>query len=122
MGKLPKHLQKRLNPTTRSRSEKQEKAIRKDLAEVDGQAYVSINSGATFGQNDVTSENWEIEAKTTTKGSFSIKKAYWREVRRKCDIKKIPAMVVDFEGSDPLSLVVMEYKDFIALVEFFKSS
>lgn len=44
--------------TTRERSKKQESRIAKKL-----RGYTTINSGATFGQNDVITDFCEIEAK-----------------------------------------------------------
>ena len=53
--------------TTRERSRKQESRLAKQL-----NGYTTINSGATFGQNDVITDFCEVEAKTTEKESFSL--------------------------------------------------
>lgn len=114
---LPKHLQKRLNPkTTRERSNKQEKSIAQELG-----GRTEINSGATFGTNDVTTKDFEVEAKTTYAKSFSIKKDYWLDVVDKCDVNKIPLMQVDFENlsnpNDPtVRLAVIGYDDLLMLI------
>ena len=54
--------------TTRERSKKQESRIAKKL-----RGYTTINSGATFGQNDVITDFCEIETKTTAHESYSLK-------------------------------------------------
>ena len=53
--------------TTRGRSGKQESRIARQL-----NGHTTINSGATFGQNDVITDFCEVEAKTTGKESFSL--------------------------------------------------
>nr|DAX61654.1 MAG TPA: hypothetical protein [Caudoviricetes sp.] len=112
-GRLPKYAQKLLNgsPTTRSRSQKQESRIAKDL-----RGHTTINSGATFGQNDVFTDFCEVEAKTTNKESFSLKLSDWRKLRKKCSTTKIPIFVVDFETSKD-SLAVLTYDDLLYLLD-----
>jgi hypothetical protein len=112
MDKLPKHLKKRLKkPTTRSRSNKQEKKLASDL-----KGYATINSGATFHQNDVVTDHFSIEAKTTAKNSFSLKKSTWADTIKKCETGKVPLMQIDFEGEVPLELVVIEYQTLLDLL------
>ncbi len=120
MDSLPKYLQNRLNPTTRSRSKKQEDKIKKDFLKKGKSTITTINSGATFGQNDIISEDFEIEAKTTSKGSFTIKKDYWSQIVKKTQLGKLPVMVIDFEGSEEVSLAVINYQDLLALIDFNK--
>jgi hypothetical protein len=110
---LPKHLSNKINPTTRARSTKQEKKIVRDFS-LKEKARVTKNSGATFGENDIITDRFEIEAKTTAKKSFTIKVEYWEEVKNKCKISKIPLMVIEFEGKE--SLVVMSYKEFMGII------
>lgn len=95
--------------TTRKRSGKQEKRIAKIL-----NGHCSINSGATLGQNDVITDFSEIEAKTTSKDSFSLKLSDWRLLRKKCASNKIPILVIDFEKSKD-SLAVIGYDDLVYL-------
>lgn len=106
---LPKYLQE--IETTRSRSNKQEHRIAKEL-----KGKTTINSGATFGENDVIVDFCEIEAKTTKKDSFSVTYADIKKMSRKCSKVKIPIMVVDFEEYKK-SVVVMDYQDFLLIVK-----
>lgn len=96
--------------TTRERSSKQESRIAKQL-----RGYTSINSGATFGQNDVITDFCEVEAKTTNKESYSLKLSDWRILRKKCASNKIPIFIVDFEQSKD-SLAVLTYEDLQFLI------
>ena len=91
--------------TTRERSKKQESRIAKKL-----RGYTTINSGATFGQNDVITDFCEIEAKTTAHESE------WVKLKKKCSAKKIPIFVVDFEKSRD-SLAILTYEDLQFLIE-----
>ena len=81
--------------TTRERSKKQESRIAKKL-----RGYTTINSGATFGQNDV----------------ISLKLSEWVKLKKKCSAKKIPIFVVDFEKSRD-SLAILTYEDLQFLIE-----
>ena len=90
--------------TTRSRSKRQETRLAKQL-----NGHTTINSGATFGQNDVIADYCEVEAKTTLKESFTLKLMDWRILRKKCAGNKIPIFVVDFEQSkDTLAVLTMD--------------
>ena len=97
--------------TTRERSKKQESRIAKKL-----RGYTTINSGATFGQNDVITDFCEIEAKTTAHESYSLKLSEWVKLKKKCSAKKIPTFVVDFEKSRD-SLAILTYEDLQFLIE-----
>lgn len=95
--------------TTRERSGKQESRIAKQL-----NGHTTINSGATFGQNDVVTDFCEVEAKTTNKESFSLKLSDRRILRKKCAGNKIPIFIVDFEQSkDTLAVLTMEDLQFL---------
>lgn len=100
--------------TTRQRSNKQESRIAKAL-----NGHTTINSGATFGQNDVVTDFCEVEAKTTNKESFALRLSDWRKLRKKCASNKLPIMVIDFESSKD-TLVTMTYEDFQFLIEGFQ--
>lgn len=90
--------------TTRARSSKQESRLAKQL-----KGYVTINSGATLGQNDVIADFCEVEAKTTAKESFSLTLKDWRLLRKKCAGNKIPIFTIDFEKSkDTLAVLTMD--------------
>ena len=108
-GLLPKHLQKK-EPTTRSRSYRQESTIAAALG-----GRVTINSGATFGENDVVNDYCEVECKTTAKGSMSLKVATWKLLEQKCSASKIPIMAIEFER-DKLSLAVLNLTDLEMLI------
>lgn len=96
--------------TTRFRSNKQESRLAKQLS-----GHTTINSGATFGQNDVVTDFCEIEAKTTSKESYSLKLSDWRLLRKKCSAGKIPIFIIDFELSKD-SLAVLTYDDLAFLI------
>lgn len=98
------------NKTTRQRSGKQESRIAKQL-----NGHTTINSGATFGQNDVITDFCEVEAKTTSKDSFSLKLSDWRLLRKKCAGNKLPIFIVDFEQSKD-TLAVLTYEDLQFLI------
>jgi hypothetical protein len=98
-------------PSTRARSKKQESKIAKDLS-----GHTTINSGATFGQNDVLVDFCEVEAKTTGNDSFSFKLSDWRKLCKKCNQKKMPIFVIDFEKTKN-SLAVLKYDDLMYLIE-----
>lgn len=98
------------NSTTRERSRRQETRLAKEL-----NGHTTINSGATFGQNDVVNDFAEVEAKTTAKESFSLTLADWRKLRKKCAGNKLPIMVIDFERSKD-TLAVMLYDDLKFLI------
>ena len=90
--------------TTRARSKRQESRLAKAL-----NGHTTINSGATFGQNDVITDYCEVEAKTTLKESFTLKLIDWIKLRKKCVGSKIPIFVVDFEQSkDTLAVLTMD--------------
>lgn len=96
--------------STRARSSKQESRIARDL-----KGYTTINSGATFGQNDVTTDYCEIEAKTTANDSIVLKLSDWRILKKKCEVGKMPIMVLDFESTMD-SLAVLTYDDLSYLI------
>lgn len=106
---LPKHLQ--VKSTTRSRSKKQESRIARDL-----KGLTTINSGATFGQNDVITDFAEIEAKTTTKNSYSLKVSEWEKLQDKANNFKIPIFVISFETLNK-DLAVLSYEDLKYLIK-----
>lgn len=108
----PKWLQKSEEPkSTRYRSKKQETKIAKQL-----KGKLTINSGATFGQNDLYNDFCEVEAKLTSKESFSLKLKDWDKLVEKCSTGKIPVIVVEFEGRE-VSLAVMNFDDFKYLTD-----
>lgn len=97
--------------TTRERSYKQEKRI----ADTHG-GLPTINSGATFGQNDVESKEFSIEAKTTTAKSYPLKLSELKVAEKKTPTNKIPVFQIDFEEAKK-SYCVLREEDFLALIE-----
>jgi len=97
--------------TTRSRSKKQESKLAKVL-----NGRTTINSGATFGENDVITDFCEVEAKTTTKDSYRLTSTDWNKLNDKTEFGKMPIFIVDFELKNE-SLVVMKMDDFKLLIE-----
>lgn len=95
--KLAKPTDKSYN---RKRSDKQEKKLAKEFG-----GKTTINSGATFGQNDIITPVFEIEAKTTSKKSFTLKLEDLKKLQRKCDKNKVPIFIVEFEGNDEYVIV-----------------
>lgn len=96
-------------PSTRARSKRQESRLAKQL-----NGHTTINSGATFGQNDVVTDYCEVEAKTTNKESYKLNLTDWRILRKKCAGNKIPIFVIDFEQStDTLAILTMDDLKFL---------
>lgn len=111
MPKKPKWLEA-INdkPTTRARSGKQETKIARDL-----KGHKTVNSGATFSQNDIVTDYCEVEAKTTAKESYRLTTGEWAKLHKKCDAKKMPLMVIEFE--DYKTLAVISYDDLNYLIQ-----
>ena len=97
--------------TTRSRSKRQESKLAKDL-----KGYGTKNSGATFGENDVITDFCEIEAKITGAESFVVKYLDLLKLVDKCNVGKIPIMVVEFEKHKK-GYAVLPYEDLKYLIE-----
>ncbi len=109
-SRLPKHLQN-LDTTPQVRGRKYESNVAKAL-----KGRLAVNSGATFGQNDIIADYCEVEAKLTTNSSYSLKAEYFKEVKNKCAITKIPLMVINFEAHKS-TLAVMPMEDLEFLLE-----
>lgn len=96
--------------TTRSRSKRSESSVAKLL-----KGKLTINSGATLGQNDIVTDFAEIEDKTTAKESYRISLADWDKLVKKADTGKIPMLTVNFEHRD-LRLAVLPLDDLVYLL------
>ena len=107
--KLPKFFTK--EKSVRERSGVKERKVAKQI-----KAQVTVNSGATFGQNDLENKLVSIEHKFTSKKSFSIKAATFKKAIEQTPVHKVPAMFVDFEN-EGLELVVVEWRH---IKEFFE--
>ena len=108
----PKKKPKEKAATTRGRSDKQEKKLAKDF-----KARLTINSGATFSENDLRAELVEIEAKTTLKSTYSLRLDDWLGVAAKVRGQRIPTMVIRFEDDNSKQLAVIDYKDLKRLIK-----
>lgn len=94
---------------TRDRSLKQEKRLAGTLG-----GKTTAGSGSTFGENDVLTDQFEVEAKTTLAKSFKLTLADWRKAEKKCRVDRSVLMVVSFE-EEKLDLVVMDLAEYIRL-------
>lgn len=71
-------------------------------------------SGAFWTRKgDVRSEDLLIEAKTTDKASYSIKKQIWEKIRREALLDgRMPVLAIQIQDRN---LVVLDEEDFLAL-------
>lgn len=95
--------------TTRSR--RQERRLAKTL---DGKPTAA--SGAFWShKGDVRSEDFLVEAKTTEKASYSLKKEIWEKIRREALLDgRMPVLAIQIQDRN---LVVLDEEDFLALTE-----
>lgn len=107
MENRPKWLDDSKKSTTRARSIKQEKKLSTQF-----KGRTTINSGATFKQNDVVSDTHDIEAKITAKNSYVLKLDELDKLRRRAKSDKIPAFVIEFETAGK-SFIVVELQDYL---------
>lgn len=99
--------------TTRSRSGKQESKIANSL-----KGRTTVNSGATFGENDVNNEFASVEAKITSKASYSLKLSEWEQTVNRTDTDKMPMMVIEFERAvNGKTLAVIDFDDLLHLIK-----
>lgn len=104
----PKWLNK--EKSTREKSNKQETRLGKQFG-----GRKTANSGATFGQNDVVTPEFEIEAKTTESKQFILKIDDLRKMQKKCKFDKIALFIVEYanEGEE---VVILHTADFLNLI------
>jgi len=95
---------------TRKRSGKQEKALREKFG-----GKLASNSGARFGENDIKSEDMEIEAKTTQAIGYRLTIKELDGIEKKCKMGKIPVQVIQFEQNGK-SYAVLPLTEFEALI------
>lgn len=107
MSWIDRELNKR--DTTVSRSRSQEKQVAKSL-----KGRLTVNSGATFAENDVVSKELEIECKITAKPRYSVSVKEWEKLQSRTDHSKTPAMVIYLNEGDT-KLAVIDYDDFLRL-------
>jgi len=112
--RVPKYTVK--EETTRSRSKQQESRLAKIY-----KGRTTINSGATFGENDVVTDILEVEAKTTAKMSFSINAKDLKKLMDKSPAGKIPVFEVCFEKLGK-SFTIIQQEDFRQLIQIINES
>lgn len=105
----PKWLNK--EDTTRKRSEKQEKRLAKTFG-----GRKTSNSGARFGENDVVTPEFEIEAKTTRSKQYILKTKEIKDMQRKSNFEKIALFIVEFENEGE-EVVILRTADFLNLIK-----
>lgn len=104
----PKWLDGKPEPT-RKASEKQESRIAKELG-----GRKTANSGASFGENDIKTPDYDIEAKTTKSDQYILKMADINTMERKADKNKIPLFIIEFAKTGR-EFVLMDKEDFLHL-------
>lgn len=94
---------------TRKASEKQEKRIAKEF-----KGRKTANSGASFGENDIKTPKFDIEAKTTKSTQYILKMAELRQMERKADKDKIPLFIIEF-AQENREFIIISKEDFMGL-------
>lgn len=91
-------------------------------------ATETINSGATFADNDAILKTdfpignfryngISIEVKATNKKSFSVSKELWEKIKKEAAAGyHLPTLVIDLLDGDK-TLVVLDKEDFIDIIE-----
>lgn len=105
---IPKWLEQ---GSTRQRSKKQEKKIAKQFG-----GKTTINSGATLKQNDVFSEDFDFECKTTGSGSYRFSVEEFRKLEKRTPGNRKPVFVIEFSEFDE-DYVVLKKSDFLTLIQ-----
>lgn len=96
----------------RKKSQRQEKKVAKDL-----KGKVTIASGALYFQKgDVRNDAYLVEAKTTSKSFYSLKKSIWEKVKKEAikDSLRIPLMHIELNDGKQ-EFVIISYDDFRGL-------
>lgn len=106
----PKYLGK-VKPT-KHLSNRQEKNLSKEFG---GRPFAG--SGATFGENDIKTPIFEIEAKATEKKQYTLKADTIKLLSNKCRFEKVPLLVVDFLKDDE-ELIIIRKTDFFQLLGY----
>ena len=94
---------------TRKRSDKQEKYLAKVL-----KGRTTSGSGSVFGENDVKTRLFDIEAKTTQSKQYIIKEAELEKMERRASAGRVPVFVIGFEETGR-SYAMIPLSDFISL-------
>ena len=97
--------------TVRDNSEKREKKLANLLS-----GKKTVNSGATFTENDIKTASLDIEHKYTDASQFILKLETFEQTKRRTSVDKIPIMVVEFTKDDSKK-VVIDFDDFMSIFE-----
>lgn len=97
--------------STRQKSDKQENRLAKTFS-----GKKTANSGARFGENDVTTPEFEIEAKTTEKKQYILKLEDWQKMQKKARVDKKALYIVEFAGNGE-EIVMLNLTDFLDLLK-----
>lgn len=98
--------------TGKERSKKQEKRLAKEF-----KGRVTPASGARHIKGDVLGEQFFIEAKTTSKKQYTLKKETLDKLEREAvTSRKIPALIIQFE-MDRREFAIISKEDLQALAE-----
>jgi hypothetical protein len=90
-------------------SQRQEKSIAKKI----GGRVVPASGAFWSRKGDARSDDLLVEAKTTDKASYSIKRATWDKIRKEALLDgRIPVLAIQIQGRD---LVVLDQEDFLEL-------
>lgn len=82
-----------------------------------GGKQTPCSGGLWFAKGDVKTEQFLIDSKTSTKGSFSIPEKMWKKIAREALLsRRIPMLSVKY-GVDNTEVVVLDKYDFINLIE-----
>lgn len=96
--------------STRKQSGKQETKLAKKF---NGKKFA--NSGARFGQNDIYTEHFEIEAKITKHEQYALKVEELKKLRQKTSAGRIPLEIIEFGNTE--QYVVINLSDFLEMFE-----
>ena len=101
-------------------SNKKSKKLEEKTAKDFSGGRATIASGALpFWKQDIQSDNFVIEHKYTEAKSYSIKKAYFKEVTEEAfKLGKLPMMIIEFVDRPELKLAVLRYSDAVALDKY----
>lgn len=91
----------------RRRSDKMVKKVGKKLG-----GRTTVNSGATFSENDLTTDDCDIEHKFTDKKQFTVKLSELEKLRRRSHGSKVPVFMIEFPGNSKRKYVVIDADDF----------
>jgi hypothetical protein len=90
-------------------SQRQEKSIAKKI----GGRVVPASGAFWSRKGDARSDDLLVEAKTTDKASFSIKKAIWDKIRKEALLDgRTPVLAIQIQDRN---LVVLDQEDFLEL-------